>query len=517
MQARRNRVASVERGPETSTTDRSTLLSAADELLHVWGVKPPTKRSDFVEHVAVRLIRKLWAADRGKAPNPRTVLDSGDQAILSGLVTGTFESDVRRGAEACEAVLQTVADFADAEGVRLPSQKVSERACTRVGRALVEATDLDLAFVESTAAELVAVLSGPTAMPKNEFIAAWSDAYDAAWTADGCTSTQSWPPTAIGLGLDRRPALVPVSRSGTGHHNWSAGTNRTVYERYSLHFKATARGEPTTCANPSCANPRPAERVDPAPVEVHRACQVYGLSLLEHQTLLRSVAEGLEAEPTRARGWMRWEEWATPCRPVDVSQPTDGAISDAMASALAAWPGTDVGHLMVGQHGMSAILPPLRRITIRKFWMDAHRYERTWAEPMRRCAIARTARSCLYKLIVKAYRDWVDGRLGDPDPSTMAPACPEGQPSPENDPDPTGVAPKTGHAPTASELSDVERQNRTLDLLAQHPRVFRRFASHDPEWTDSYEDLTAHETGQHLSVEELAALLTALMKEMGDD
>lgn len=499
------------------TPERTTLLGAADELVELWSIRPSTKRSDFLEHVVVRLIRKQWAAERGKAPGPRKVLDVGDQAILSDLVRPALETEVRRGAEACEAILQRVAEFADAEDVQLPSQQVSERTCTRVGRALVDEKDLGFLFVEWIAAEVVAAVSGPRAMPKDEFAAAWTDAYDTAWAAHGCASTRSWPPSAIGLGLDRRPPLVPAPR-GRASHNWSAGSNRPVYERYALHYKATAHGEPTTCTSPSCANPRPADPVDPAAAEVHRACQVYGLARLEHQTLLRSVSAGLATEPTQGHGWRRWEEWATPCRPVDTTEPTDDAIADAMASALAAWQGTDVGSILVRDFGMSEILHPLRRIVVRKFWMDAHRYERTWAEPMRRCAIARTARSSLYKLIVTGYRDWVDGRLGDPDPRTMAAPCPEELPSPEPDagPAPTGLAPKTGHAPTASELSDVERESRTVELLTRHPGIFGQFAGQDPDWASAYENLTADDAGHYLGTDELADLFTDLMEGMGN-
>jgi len=498
------------------TPERSTLLGAADELLGVWSVRPSTKRSDFVEHVVVRLIRTRWAAERGKAPNPREVLDVGDRAILSGLV-GPLESDVRRGAEACEAVLQTVAEFADAEGVQLASQQVSERTCTRVGRALVEGTNLGYYFEQRVAAEIVAGLSTPRAMSKDEFAAAWADTYDAAWAASGCGSTRAWPPSAIGLGLDRRPPLVPAPRGRASGHNWSTGSNRPVYERYALHFKATAQGAPTTCADASCANPRPAQIGDPAAAEVDRTCRVYGLASLEHQTLLRSVAGGLETEPAKERGWTRWEEWATPCRPVDTSEPVDEAVSDAMASALAAWPRTDVGSLMVSQHSMSAILPPLRRIVVRKFWMDAHRYERRWAEPMRRCAIARTARSSLYKLITTGYRDWVDGRLGDPDPSTMDAACPDGLRLPEDDEASSGRPPKSGHAPTASELNAVERENRTLELLAQHPRIVEQFMAGNAEWVGAYAELVAHAADRYLTPDELAVLLAAYLRGMGDD
>jgi len=498
------------------TPERTTLLGAADELVELWSIRPSTKRSDFLEHVVVRLIRKQWAAERGKAPGPRKVLDVGNQAILSDLVRPALETEVRRGAEACEAILQRVAEFADAEDVQLPSQQVSERMCTRVGRALVDEKDLGFLFVEWIAAEVVAAVSGPRAMPKDEFAAAWTDAYDTAWAAHGCASTRSWPPSAIGLGLDRRPPLVPGQ---TGSHNWSVGSNRPVYERYALHFKATAKGEPTDCARPGCANPVPAAQVDPAEAEVTRACHVYGLARLEHQTLLRSVAEGLEAEPTQEHGWLRWEEWTTPCRPVDTSDRTDGAIADAMASALAAWPGTDVGSQLVGEHSMSAILPPLRRIMVRKFWMDAHRYERSWAEPMRRCAIARTARSCLYKLIPTGYRGWVDGRLGDPDPSTMDAPCPDAGPMFEDMAGwtPTARGLETGRPPTETELSDVERQNRTLALLAQHPGIFTQFVAQDPEWAPAYEELIAGDEGQYLSAEELAVLLTKLIREMGND
>lgn len=481
-----------------------TITSRLGAYLTDIGVQPSTKRSDFIEHVAARLVRQSWAAVRGRAPSRSRPLDAADAAVLESLLVPDLAAKMSDASDACERVLALIGALADEFGVRLPWDRVSEATCTRVGRACAADEPLGDLLCHQAAWEVFLIGTSPSKLDRATFEQRYAAAYEVAWQRHGCASVTRWPPSEIGLGLDRRPRLVAPT---PGAADWSQGTNRDIYGRYALHTKASARGTVPTCARPGCKSPELAAAEDAGAEEVERACRPYGLDAAAHRVLLRSLALGLEAEPTKRHGWVRWDKWASPCRPFDTTADVDEAVADTACSYLTAWSRGDVGAAMIKQYGMGELLIPLRRTVIRKTWMDAHGFERRYREPMRRCSLPRSMSAALYRTFPVAYRSWLDGRLGDPAVQQLLDPCPDVD-------TPAPPKPKTGHVATPTERARAERQQRTVELLTAHVALVQEMVGNGSSWRGTYDDLALDEPGAYLSGEDALALLHETIEEM---
>lgn len=500
-----------------------TIASRLSWFLISHGIEPVAKRSDFTTHVAVPLVRGAWAAIFGRAPSATKPLDDVDADRLDAILDDRLAQTLVAADRACDRVFDLLAQRADAVGVKIPRDKASERACTRVGRTLRDQGTLDEDTCHSIADDVFFGIMGSVAMGPKEFAEAFAAVYDEAWAGQGCASISTWPPTDIALGHDMRPSLLP-DPANQGR-NWAQGSDRDVYGRYLLHHKDSARGRPPRCSRGDCANPPPASVRDPGREECQRACLPYGLAHAAHRSLLRSVAFGLEAEREEADGWLTWEKWASPCQPIAVTPVGhDLDVEDAVASALAAWRHTDVGSLMVNQYGMAELLGPLRRTAVRKIWMDAHRFEREHAEPMRRCAVVRSVRAVLYHTFPGAYHEWLQGHLDGVDEATMLDPCggqmPPAAVADATQPDGGPAAgdrtswPAEPHAPTAEDLAEHSRQQHTIDLLTGHVDLVIAMRENGSDWRDEYEDLVEADPERFLVADAAYKLLIELVKGM---
>lgn len=482
-----------------------TIVSRLGTFLTEIQLRPIIKRSDFVDHIGARIVRTRWI---GTAPSKSRPLAPPDVRTLEALLTNDLAALLHRANSACDSILDSVSARADDLGIRLSRDMLSERIATRVGAAHAS-EEPDPATSETTAGEilasLLAVAMRPAKFGREEFAQRYAAPYEQAWARHGCASVTAWPPSDVGLGLDRRPHLVAV-KAKHARADWSLGTNRDIYGRYALHFDGRAVIKPPDCSRAECGSPVASSPDDPATAEVERACLPYGLSHEAHRVLLRSVAAGLEVEPSRPRGWIRWEDWADPCRPLATDQAIDADVVDAVASYLAAWIHGTSGFQLVNQYGIGELLRPLRFTAVRKAWMIAHGTERRYPEPMRRCAVPRFLRPAFHSAFPGGtYRDWLDGHRGDPLPGEMLDPCPQGSP-PEGTSEPAAKS-RTGRPPTFEEWTQAGREARTIELLSAHVDVVRSLLGNGSPGRDAYAALVASDPDAYLDVDGAIAFL----------
>lgn len=476
-----------------------TIASRLGTFLTEIQLRPIIKRSDFVDHIGARIVRARWI---GTVPSRSRPLAAPDVRALEALLTNDLAVQLHGANRACDSILDSVSARANDLGIRLSRDMLSERIATRVGAAYAS-EEPDPATSETTAGEvlasLLAVAMRPAKLGREEFAQRYAAPYEQAWARHGCASVTAWPPSDVGLGLDRRPHLV-AARSRHTPADWSLGTNRDVYGRYALHFDGRAVIDPPKCRRAECVSPVLASPDDPAAAEVEHACLPYGLSQEAHRVLLRSVATGLEVEPTQPRGWIRWDAWAHPCRPIATDHAIDADVGDAVASYLASWIHGASGLQLVRQFGIRELLGPLRLTAVRKAWMIAHGTERRYPEPMRRCAVPRFMRPAFHSAFPGGtYRDWLDGHRGDPPPWEMLDPCPQVCP-PEGTSEPAANS-RTGRPPTFEEWTQAGREARTIELLCAHVDVVRSLLGNGSPGRDAYAALVASDPDAYLDVE----------------
>jgi hypothetical protein len=471
-----------------------TILSQVDELMRGLGLEPCVKRSDFLEHIGARIVRARWLEARGTAPKASTPLSHADEGFLD-VALRDLPSALAAANESCRGILAALEALAAGGATTWQWTQASERICTRVGALFCSGAVVDAAAEQALAADVIASLPTEQPISPDEFCLHYREAYERAWAAKGCASVTGHPPSAIALGVDRRPHLVDVVRVPVS--NWSLGSNRAVYLRYRLHFKASSRSISSCC--PRCADRASAPESDKALLEVARACEPYGLGSRTHQVVLRSLADGLAGQPDPHGGWLDWATWATPCRPIATDRESDEDLAEAVASALSAWQFHPVGAVLVRQFGLVELLVALRWVAVRRTWMDLHRHERTFAEPLRTCGIPLSVRNTLFRAFPNVYREWRDGLIGDPPPENLLDPCPTSSAAP-------GSAALEGF---------IGRRSRTLTKLTANPSMVKQVIDGSVElWRASYAGLVANAPDDHLTAEEAFDLVEALIEGM---
>lgn len=490
------------------------MISLVDRRLQEWRVIPTIKRSAFIEHVAVRLLRQRWAREIGPAPRSRTPLLPHDAAQAEAWIDAEFRVDMM-DAEATTAHIHALAwAAADARAVDMRRGPLSERIAIRVGQRMARGQPRGNAWRLTTTDEIVAALSTQRAMPTEQFAEKYGPVYDHAWDKVGCENTRAHPPSEMALGPDRRPTLLrtgPVNR----RRDWSLGTGRDVYSRYALHFDARAQPAALDCSRQECASPALSLDTDPGQSEAQRAASVYGLAFTQHHVALRSVSAGLSEVP-HSGGWRRWEEFLSPCYGIDESQEEDSNIVDGVQSAMASWTFSGVGAPLVKTYGIGTLQGLLQKTAVRKFWMAAHRYERHNQGALRTCELVRTMRTALYTTFPPSIHRWLDGIYADPSPRETWAPCPHSE---EVElPDPGEQDTQTGRRASLEESTMVARINDTYLLLEHHPELvemlIRDGKNLDPDvWSSTYDQALATAAGQPLMHTEALDLLKELRKE----
>lgn len=456
------------------------------------GMPITIQRSDFVTRLAAPLLLGRWKREHGVAPRPRQRLTSAEAAILDQHLGADLELLLRDAAGSCADVVASVRTLQVARHLPGTTAPFSERTAVWVRERFASAGRPSPEQCEDFARGLV--VSTPSAvLDAEQFESGYSVRYDRAWELTGAENLRSNPPSLVGLGMDSRPCLVRQRPSR--RRDWSQGTNRPVYERYRLRFKLSARSAPPRCTDPACDH-RPALTVDdPAMQEVTRACAGFGLAEPAHRQIIRSIADGLSRLGGAGKGWTTWAAWASPCRPIDLEGDVDAELSDAVASAVSAWASGPVGAPLVAAYGFDTLSGPLKIVLVRKAWMDLLGYERTFADPMRRCGIPRVIRTALYRHAPGAIREWIDGVIGDPEPTF-------------------DDAEGAGEAVVAT----LAARRVTLDLLTGHTRIVRKMVDGDLSWREDYQvAIAAQPDAGYLAPADAFDAIRDLLEGMGDE
>lgn len=443
-----------------------------DDGLHTF-----VQRSDFVTRLAAPLVVGSWSEAYGQSPKPREPLSERERERLAAIIDTRFEKLLRDANSHCGEVIWELARLLSARRSHARLGDYSERVSVWVRQRLASGEPPEPSDCWALAERLIE--DTPTELPASakEFREAYADRYDELWLECGAANLASYLPADVGLGPNHRPPLLRTAVAN--RRDWTQGVNRPVYERYRLWFKGSASVAAPRCTSEGCQQRATISVVDVGATEVARACEVYGLAHPEHQQVVRSLAEGI-GQAWLDRGWTTWERWAQPCRPISLDGELDPDLEDAMASAVSAWTSSAVGRPLINEYGAESLRTPLLCIVVRKAWMDLLGYERTFADPVRRCGIPKTVRTALYRLVQKALPEWMAGHIGGGDE--------------ELPPDPA--------------LS-------TMALLTDHPDIARLMLAEAPGWRARYESLVEpFDAQEYLTAEQALELLRRLIEGM---
>lgn len=440
------------------------------------GLRTFVQRSDFVTRLAAPLVVKTWKANHGHAPKPRDPLSDRERDLLTGIIDATFVKLLGEANEHCGQVTWELVQQLNARESPARLSAYSERISIWVRQQLEAGQPPESRDCHAFAQRLVDKTRTERPASAIEFRAAYSARYDRSWLEYGAANLTRHPPAEVGIGANLRPPLVRTTR--TPRQDWSQGTSRPIFERYRLWFMDSATVTSPRCGADVCQKRVKVAATDAGLAEVARACHGYGLAHPEHRQAIRSLFNGLERQWAE-RGWTTWARWSHPCRPINMDDEHDPDLADAMASAVAAWTTSDAARPLILEYGSETFHRPLQIIVLRKAWMELLGYERTFTDPVRRCAIPKMVRTALYRLAPKALREWLAGTI---DLGEEFPPTPEEQ---------------------------------TVTLLTEHPEVARLMLAEAPSWRSAYEGLVSPaEKGEYLTADQALELLRGLVEGM---
>ena len=392
-----------------------------------------------------------------------------------------------------------------ARGHRVPPGELSERVAVRTGAAYRERgvipgagelRELTVDVVESY------LRARSPKLTRAEFAAGVADYYDGEWHRRGAGHLAAFRPSLVGLGQDVRPPLAPDKEPG----GWHLGLGRSVWGRYRLHTIKSATSRTSSPGDANCTSHDEHERprdlggtaqIELAREEARRACSPYGLAAVAHQGVVLAISHGLDLSESVAGGSERtrsWREWRTVrCAPLAAeigptaaSSRPDEALIAAIRDYAGLWRATPAGKLLEHRYGpLTGRLEAVHRAVARKTWMDLHRREREFVEPMRRAHVARSLQVAFCRGVPEELQRNPDGYRYEPSTEGEKP-----------------------------EVLDVERRYMTFDVLLDYADEVaswhRVILAGNPSWFQRYEEIiyTAPEPAErYLSAAEFARIL----------
>ena len=271
------------------------------------------------------------------------------------------------------------------------------------------------------------------------------------------------PPSAVGLGADRRPRLLPDQPSEEGRGGWALGTDRSVFTRYRLHYLRKARSR-STRSGPD-ARPLPADGVERVEEELARVCSPYGLSAAEHHGVVLAIAYGAERGDARSsRGALQALRTSPdPLPPLMTDDPTaapDAELVAAVRDLVDGWRRSEPARLLAVRLGdLDSQVDVIASAIARKVWMDLHRREREHLTPADRRSVARHLKVAVDQVVPEAVQGRALG-AGETDvPVGSGPATA------------AAVRPGTHVGPTPAEADALRRREHTTMILMDDARA----------------------------------------------
>ena len=437
------------------------------------------QRSDLVR----RLGRSLVGAElesRGHPPiDPRAVVPSADLDAVTDAVDAITPA-LLDGAVLARSVLDVLASQAGRRGLDVRLRQVGERVLTRVAhrQALLDESSED-EWIERVVAELLDALDRHDYVTAGEFARRYAARWDEEWALQGRHSLASHPPSAIRLGPDYPPSLVRAD--GRSSCSWFDGTGRSVYDRLALRWRGrSAPGDPHL-GRPGHVSPtRLSGSPDAATDEIVRASKPYGLFSETHHQSLRGIYFG-------AGGGGRAGAWAAltaECRSGLGTEDLALAVGDCLDLALRGPLGSALGARLGDLASHSELIAAA---LVRKVWMDLHRREREFVEPLCTCMLSSYVRVAVDKAVPEALTAWLGSGL------RVAEMEEEFDDS---------------HQVGFADL--IARENATWALLLEHRAVAEMVLRRSSGWVDAYRALFDHAgkgPSGYLSAEELEPYL----------
>jgi hypothetical protein len=409
------------------------------------------------------------------------------------VVAGGLEGRVLQAAHVANAILDDVEASARTEGLSFRRTEIGEATLTRVtGRMLAGGDPADVEWRSAVVESLLSRVREPQRLTPGEYAKRFASTWDEEWAAGGAQALAAFPPSGIALGADRRPPLIrPEARSTC---SWLDGLGRSVYDRYAQEWRGRLAAADPHQGWPGHRAPRPrGESRDGAREEVTRAARPYGLEHPEHRDVLRAAFLGAGGEATPGA----WRRMAGACRAAGSVGELAAGISDYLALARR---GAALRTLELRFGDLGTYPDLVARAIVRKLWMDVHRQEQRFTEPMCTCLVSRQVRVAVDKSVAEGLAAWLG--VGEPGG--------DGDGWGEVD-DPAGGA--GGRAAGASDTSPQaaddwqERANATFTLLLERPEVLQDVLRGGPDRLARYRSSVAEDAAGHLSVDELLAYL----------
>lgn len=254
-------------------------------------------------------------------------------------------------------------------------------------------------------------------LDRDAFARAAKDRYAAGWLARGGTNLSTWPPSEIGLGHDERPPLVAARTRRRG--NWTQGSDRSVYTRYSLYFSMSARRRVGARHQHQCPqDERPRRDPDPLELSVDLACEPYGLEHEGHRQFLRTLAMQADqapatdnpavplAEPTSTGsdgppGRPRFVDWDEECCPApEAAGPDQDWVEERLGSLIAHWWRDGEGRRIRDRWGdPGSYTHSMRDLVVRRVWQDLAGRERVHLDRAGTCMVDGVVKTALARAV----------------------------------------------------------------------------------------------------------------------
>ena len=330
------------------------------------------KASQVALHLGARLIVATWPVHAGSPPRPRdpltTLQAEAAQARLDSLlpvISEALDTHLR--------IITLALDILADKGAPTTAAVLSEVCLVRVGRhfAARVTEPLDEEDLARTIAERQLDRAEP--MAAEEFFQRHHTAYLRLWNQEGKEAVRTYPPSRIGLGSDERPPTIGVP----GERSWRLGTDRSVYDRYRLHFSdaATLRTHRPARRGRTIEDP---ERL--AQLEVWRACQGYGLARPAHRVILESLARAtLDETRSLAQARQVWQRWCAAPRPIleGPAGTRDDDLTAAVSAKVRLWAADQIAWSLRKTYGeLSSMDDHIVRAIVQKVWMGLSAVER---------------------------------------------------------------------------------------------------------------------------------------------
>ena len=330
------------------------------------------KASHVALHLGARLVQANWPAHAGTPPRPREPLTTA-QADAARATLDRVVPLISEALDAHQRIVVATLEILDDKGAPTTAAVLSEFCSVRVGQHY--ATSIGQPLDEADVARKLAErhLDRPEPMAAEEFFQRHHTAYLRLWNQDGKEAIRTHPPSRIGLGHDERPPMIGVP----GERSWQLGTDRSVYDRYRLHFSDAAKLRTRRPGREGRAVEDPEHL---AQLEIWRACQGYGLARPAHRVILESLARATLDESTPlAQARAIWQRWcATPRRIAEGGPGTrDDDLTAAISAKVRVWAADQIAWSLRKSYGeLSSMDDHVVRAIVQKVWMGLSAVER---------------------------------------------------------------------------------------------------------------------------------------------